>query len=192
MPKLRVRYAYWCGTGQTSRSLNWEDGKALGVTDFADRLDRAIQRGERIRDRRDQEEQASTLSREELKQRHSAAKIELSDHVEKCLKAVVDRFPGFEHTPIYTDDGWGGRVQRLDLALSKAGGSKEEFSRLELLVKPLSELPILALAGKGTIRDKEVFSRTHYQRLEELDLESFQETVDLWVLEYAERYSSHR
>lgn len=167
-----------------------EPSKGCFVTNFGDRLDRAIQRGERIRTRRDQDDRASTLSAEELKSRHSAAKIELSEYVEQCLKAVVDRFPGFEHTPVYSEDGWGGRVQRLDLALSKPGASKEEFSRLELLVKPLSELPILSLAGKGTIRDKEVFARTNYQRLEELDLDSYRETVDLWVLEYAERYTA--
>lgn len=160
------------------------------MAEFGDRLDRAIQRGERTKVRRDAAESASTLSAEELKSRHSAAKIELSEHVEKCLKAVVDRFPGFEHSPVYSEEGWGGRIQRLDLALGKPGGSKEQFSRLELLVKPMSDLPILSLAGKGTIRDKEVFARTTYQRLEELDLDSFRETVDLWVLEYAERYTA--
>ena len=160
------------------------------MVDFGDRLDRAIQRGERIKTRRDEAELAGSLSAEEIKSRHSAAKIELSEHIETCLKAVVDRFPGFEHTPVYSDDGWGGRVQRLDLALAKPGQSKEHFSRLELLLKPLSDLPILSLVGKGTIRDKEVFSRTTYQRLEDLDLDSFRETVDLWVLEYAERYTA--
>lgn len=162
----------------------------LRVTDFSDRLDRAIQRGERIKSRRDEESSAETLSSEEAKSRHSAAKIELSEHVEECLKALVDRFPGFEHAPVYSEDGWGGHIKRLDLALGKPGGAKEEFSRLELLVKPLSDLPILSVAGKATVRDKDLFSRTHYQRLNELDLDSFRESVDLWILEYAERYSS--
>lgn len=160
------------------------------MTDFGDRLNRAIQRGERTKVRRGEQAQASTLSAEELKSRHSAAKIELSEHVEQCLKAVADRFPGFEHTPVYSEEGWGGRIQRLDLKLGKPGGSKETFSRLELLVKPISDLPILSLSGKGTIHDKEAFARTTYQRLEELDLDSFRETVDLWVLEYAERYTA--
>lgn len=160
------------------------------MVDFSERLDRAIQRGERARARREEEAEAETLSAEEARNRHSSAKIELSEHVENCLKAIADRFPGFEYKSVYSEDGWGGRVTRLDLKLGRPGQSKEEFSRLELLIKPLSDLPILSFAGKGTVRDKEIFARSHYQRLEELDLDSFRETIDLWVLEYAERYSA--
>ena len=35
-----------------------------------------------------------------------------------------------------------------------------------------------------------MFSRNHYQRLAEVDLESFRELVELWVLDYAELYAA--
>ena len=49
---------------------------------------------------------------------------------------------------------------------------------------------MLELAAKGTVRNKEVLSRNHYQRLADVDLESFRELVELWVLDYAELYSA--
>jgi hypothetical protein len=48
---------------------------------------------------------------------------------------------------------------------------------------------VLELAAKGTIRNKEVYNRTQYQRLTEVDVTSFVELVDLWVLEFAELYA---
>ena len=129
------------------------------------------------------------MSREDAKARHSSARLQLSEYVESCLKSLVDRFPGFDFHTVYSEDGWGGRISRDDLRLG-GPGPRDEYSRLELLVRPLGDVSILSLVGKAAVRNKELFNRTHYQRLEELDLDSFQETVDLWVLEYAERYSA--
>jgi hypothetical protein len=47
----------------------------------------------------------------------------------------------------------------------------------------------LELSAKGTIRNKEVYNRTHYQRLTEADPKTFVEMIDLWILEYAELYA---
>ena len=160
------------------------------MADFSDRLDRAIQRGQRIRQKSERQSSREEMTREDAKNRHSAGRLELSDYIEKCLKALVDRFPGFDYSSVYSEDGWGGRVSRDDLRLGQGAGPRDEYSRLELLVPPLGEMSILSLSGKATVRNKELFSRTHYQRLEELDIDSFQETIDLWVLEYAERYSA--
>jgi len=35
-----------------------------------------------------------------------------------------------------------------------------------------------------------VISRTHFQQLVQLDLKSFRDLIDQWVLEYAEKYSA--
>ena len=159
------------------------------MTNFGDRLDRAIQRGERIRQSAEQRASKAELSREDAKTRHADGRLQMTEAIEAALKAVVDRFPGFNYANVYGEEGWGGRVSRDDLRLGE-GSPREEYSRLELVVPPLGDVAILALNGKATVRNKELFSRSHFQRLEELDLESFQETLDLWVLEYAERYSA--
>ena len=49
---------------------------------------------------------------------------------------------------------------------------------------------MLDIAAKGTVRNKEVLSRNHYQRLADVDLQSFRELIELWVLDYAELYSA--
>lgn len=49
---------------------------------------------------------------------------------------------------------------------------------------------MLELAGKGTIRNKEAFNRTWFEKLEEASPEKFEELIDAWVLEYAELYAA--
>jgi hypothetical protein len=49
---------------------------------------------------------------------------------------------------------------------------------------------VLDIAAKGTVRNKEVLSRNHYQRLAEVDLQTFRELIETWALEYAELYSA--
>ena len=49
---------------------------------------------------------------------------------------------------------------------------------------------MLNVAAKGTIRNKEVYNRNHYELLGDVDLDSFLEIIDLWVLEYAERFAA--
>jgi hypothetical protein len=59
-----------------------------------------------------------------------------------------------------------------------------------MLVSPATSAQILELSAKGTVCNREIFSRTQYQRLAELDLPIFSNLIDLWVLEYAERYAA--
>ena len=49
---------------------------------------------------------------------------------------------------------------------------------------------MLDVVAKGTIRNKEVFSRNFYQPLNEVDLDRFRELIEQWVLEYAELYAA--
>lgn len=158
--------------------------------DFHTRLERAVERGHQTKDARLREEQARSMTESELKTLHSQARLEVSEHIESCLKSLSGQFPGFEYHSILNDQGWGARVSRDDISLQPGSGSKTLYSRLDLLVRPFSDLHIVELVGKATIRNKEVFNRTNYQRLDQLDTQSFREMIDLWVLEYAERFAA--
>ncbi|MGD9854181.1 MAG: hypothetical protein AB7U20_04440, partial [Planctomycetaceae bacterium] len=91
---------------------------------------------------------------------------------------------------ILNEEGWGARITRDDISLQRGIGSSSRYSRLEMTISPLGSAPIVELLAKGTIRNKEIFSRTYYQRLEQVDTESFREMIDLWVLEFAERFAA--
>ena len=49
---------------------------------------------------------------------------------------------------------------------------------------------MLELAAKGTIRNKEIYNRSQYQRLADADLATFRELVDRWILEFAELFAA--
>ena len=57
-------------------------------------------------------------------------------------------------------------------------------------VRPFSSSHVLELVAKGTVRNKEVFNRTHFQMIDDADVESFVELIDVWVLEFAELYAA--
>lgn len=57
-------------------------------------------------------------------------------------------------------------------------------------MRPLSELYVLELVAKGTVKNREVFNRSHYQQLADVDLAAFRKLIDAWVLEYAEIYTA--
>ena len=156
--------------------------------DFEKRLERAIVRGQQTRDARGREAAEKTFSEEELKTLHSKYRLELSEHIENCLKKLVDHFPGFRFQTIVGEEGWGAKISRDDFQGRSA--RRNQFSRLEMLVRPFNTTHIVELAVKATIRNKEIFNRTHYQFLSQADLDSFSELIDLWVLEYAESYTA--
>ena len=89
-----------------------------------------------------------------------------------------------------TANGAGAPPSRDDLRLSKGGGRSTNYSRIELTVRPYSSINVLDLAGKATIRNKEVFNRNIYEKLEEVDVAKFLELVDAWTLEFAELYAA--
>ena len=57
-------------------------------------------------------------------------------------------------------------------------------------MSPYNKYHVLDVTAKGTIRNKEVFSRNHYQRLDEVDLDRFRELIEQWVLDYAELFAA--
>ena len=118
-----------------------------------------------------------------------AAPLVLTDHIEEALKKLPDHFPGFRFERVASDRGWGAAVSRDDVGRGD-GGRANFFSRLEMTIRPFSTYHVLELTARGTIRNKEVFNRTHYQRLTEANPSGFSELIDLWILEYAELYAA--
>lgn len=157
--------------------------------EFEKRLERAIERGQRVRDRKGRAAAEEAMSEEDLKTLHSRYRLELSDHVESCLKRLADYFPGFQFQTVVGEEGWGARISRDDLVASR-GAAQSLYSRLEMLVRPFTSSHIIELAAKGTIRNKEALNRNHFQFLSDADLESYRELIDLWVLEYAEKFAA--
>lgn len=156
---------------------------------FDDRLKRAIERGEKSKTQRSLAAEQEQLSLEELKTMHSGYRLELSEHIESCLRKLADHLPGFEYQTVVSDGGWGGRLTRDDLHLVPGKPAESRYSRFEMTISPFTPTAILELVTKGTVRNREVMNRKNYQKVEDLDLETFKEMIDLRVLEFAEQFS---
>jgi len=157
--------------------------------DFKERLHRAAERGQQTKDAKAREAAAKALSEEECRRLHSSYRLRLIDHIEKCLHQLADNFPGFHVETIVDDKGWGTAIRRDDLSI-KAGKRDNLFSRLVMTISPHSEFHVLDLLAKGAIRNKENFSRNHYQLLKDADLDSFEQMIEQWTLDYAEQYAA--
>jgi hypothetical protein len=158
--------------------------------DFDARLQRAIQRGQQSKASAEQQRLRAELSEEECKSLHSRSRLELSEHIERCLKRVADAFPGFDYAPVVSSDGWGAKISRDDIEGGAGRPLTKRYSRLEMLIKPYTSSRILELQARGMIRNKEVLSRNHFQFLAEADLDGFRELINQWVLEYVEKFSA--
>lgn len=157
--------------------------------DFEQRLQRAIDRGQQVKNQKGQAAATREMTEEEYRQLHSSIRLELSEHIESGVRKVADHFPGFRYQTVVGEAGWGARIVRDDFAI-EGGKKSNQYSRLELLIRPFSEAHIVELSAKGTIRNKEVISRNHFQFLDKIDTDSYSELIDLWILEYAEQYSA--
>ena len=113
----------------------------------------------------------------------------MTEHIEHCLRDLADNFPGFRLETIVDERGWGAVASRDDMGVAD-GRRVNSFSRLQVVVGPYSKYHVLEILAKGTVRNKETFSRNHYQRLAEVDLERFRELIEQWVLDYAEMYAA--
>jgi hypothetical protein len=157
--------------------------------DFRERLQRASERGQRAKDASARDAAAQAISEEEFRRRHSTYRLALCDHIEHCLHDLADNFPGFRIETIVDDAGWGSLAARDDVGLANRR-AETFFSRLQVVVSPYNKYHVLDIAAKGTIRNKEAFSRNHYQRLDDVDLDRFRELIELWVLDYAELFAA--
>ncbi len=160
--------------------------------DFQQRLAKAVERGHKTGDTRAKAKAEKALNEQEMRRLYSQYRLELCEHIEECLKNLPQAFPGFDFEAIVNERGWGAAVSRDDVTFDRSGARSNSFSRLEMVIRPLGKYYVLDLASKATIANKEVFNRTHYQRLGEADLASFTNIIDLWVLEYAEMFATKR
>jgi len=158
--------------------------------DFEERLQKAIRRGQRRSEAAAAEARLKALSEEELKRLHTKYRLALSEHIENCVRRLPNHFPGFNFETIYGEKGWGAAVNRDDIGRGGAGKAANFFSRLEMTIRPFSEYHVLDLSAKGTIRNKEIYSRSHFEKLEDADPDQYMELIDLWVLEYAELFAA--
>jgi hypothetical protein len=158
--------------------------------DFQQRLEKAIQRGARESGARAQEEARRAMSENEVRRLYSQYRLELSERIEQCLRQVADQLPGFRFEIVVNDRGWGAAVSRDDMQILSDRSRRNYFSRLEVVVRPLTPSQVLEMAAKATVRDREIFNRSHYQRLAEVDPSAFHEVMDLWILEFAEIYAA--
>ena len=158
------------------------------MTDFEERLQQAINRGKQRGKAIADKERARRLSEEELKRLHSKYRLQVSDHIEHCIKRIPEHFPGFQTETIFGEKGWGAACFRDDV---NAGGKRRTnlYSRLELTVRPLNKYNVLDLAAKGTIRNKEIFERSFFEDIDQANPDQFLELVDTWILEFAELYA---
>ncbi|MGI9518887.1 MAG: hypothetical protein ACR2NP_17665 [Pirellulaceae bacterium] len=159
------------------------------MTEFDDQLKKAIQRGLRSHDSRQQQAKEQQMSADDIRRQHNEFRLGISERIEQTLQSLIHQLPGFEYENIYGERGWGGAVSRDELNIRR-GERVNVYSRLEVTVKPLSDLNIVNLVAKGTIKNREIFARKDHKPIAEADLDEFLEQVDRWVLEYAQLYSA--
>ena len=157
--------------------------------EFRERLQKASERGRQMREAKLSEAAARALTEEECRRLHSNYRLTLTDYIEQDLRELGDNFPGFRLESIVDETGWGNVINRDDIAISN-GRRENAFSRLKIVVSPFNKYQVLEIVAKGTVRNKEAFSRNHFQRLADVDIECFRELIELWVLDYAEIYAA--
>ena len=153
--------------------------------DFKKRLESAVERGKEVADRRANNEREREQTEEELRERHSEYRLTLCDQIEKTINQLADHIPGFRAESVYDDDGWGSAAYREALQI-EAGRRTTKFSRFQIVVRPCSDLLVLDIKGKGTVNNREVFNRSHYCKLADVDIADFQQCVEAWSLHFAE------
>lgn len=158
--------------------------------DFESELEAAIKRGQQRVELRQHSARQAELSVEEFRNRHNEFRLNLSEHIELGLKKLANHFPGFDYETIYGSRGWGGAVSRNDIDRGPKGRAGSFFSRLELTVRPPNEFNVVNIAGKGTIRDKELFNWNHYENIIDAKQSAFEKMIDKWMLEFAELFAA--
>lgn len=157
--------------------------------DFESRLESAIARGQRRADVKANQERQKELSEEELRRLHTSYRLSLSDRIETAVNRVADHFPGFQVEALYGEVGWGTACFRDDLRIT-GGQRSNQYSRLEMVIRPHSSLNVLDLKGKGTVMNRELFNRSFYVPVAEVEVDEFANLIDTWAIEYAEVYAA--
>ncbi|MBU6387819.1 MAG: hypothetical protein KGS49_17880, partial [Planctomycetes bacterium] len=157
------------------------------MSEFEDRLKKAIARGASKAESLLSEEQRKRQEAEDHKRLHAKYRLELTERIESVVKKLIDMFPGFRYHSVFGESGWGSACTRDDLVIER-GVRSNKYSRFELVVKPINEFFVLDLQAKGTIADRELLTRALYQPLGQVDIERFYKAVDDWAIAYAELF----
>jgi hypothetical protein len=157
--------------------------------DFESRLESAISRGKKRANWKASQQRQKELSEEELRRLHTSYRLSLSERIEGAIQRVADHFPGFRQESLFGEVGWGSACFRDDLRI-EAGRRNNQYSRLEMVIRPYSDLHVLDLKGKGTVMNRELFNRSFYVPVAEVDIDEFEQLIDSWAIEYAEVYAS--
>jgi hypothetical protein len=160
------------------------------MTDFDDRLQKANRRGEHRQEAKTKAALHQKMTEEQLKSLHGKYRLQLSEHIEECMKKLPDHFPGFQYETVYGEKGWGAACSRNDFGGRNRKQRDNLYSRLMMAIRPHARLSVLELVAKATVRNKEVFNRTYFEELEETEPERFLERIDYWVIEFAELYAA--
>ncbi|MGB7324773.1 MAG: hypothetical protein WBD31_07865 [Rubripirellula sp.] len=156
--------------------------------DFDSRLNAAINRGQKRADQKASAQRAKEMTEDELRRLHTSLRLSLSERIEKAVHKVADHFPGFREESLFGEGGWGAACYRDDLKLV-AGRRENQYSRLEMMIRPYSDSRVLDLKGKGTVMNRELFNRSFFAPIGEVDSEEFEQLIDSWAIEYAEVYA---
>lgn len=159
--------------------------------DFEARLESAIRRGERRAEHVADRQRKQELSEDELRRMHTAYRLSLSDQIERAVGRVADHFPGFRTESLFGEGGWGTACYRDDLKL-EAGRRTNQYSRLEIVIRPYTDLRVLDMKSKGTVANREIFNRGHFAKLVDADEEEFSSLIDTWAIEFAELYAASK
>ena len=158
--------------------------------DFESRLKAAINRGRQRADDRATEARRAEMSEEERRSLHTQYRLKLSDSIEKAVHRIADHFPGFRCESVFGDAGWGTACYRDDLNI--VDGRRENlYSRLELVIRPYSDLGVLDLKAKGTVANREKFNRGHYMPISDVEIDEFEDRIETWSIQYAELYAAN-
>jgi len=157
--------------------------------DFSKKLESAINRGKQVADNKASSERQREQTEEELREKHSEYRLTLCERIEKTINQLADHFPGFRAESVYDEDGWGSAayIEALQIVGQKRS---TKFSRFEIVVRPCSDLLVLDIKGKGTINNREVFNRSHFRKLAEVELGDFEQCIEAWSLHFAEMYAA--
>ena len=159
------------------------------MTDFEDRLKEAIERGKVRGQQVLSEEAKQAASESQLRNLHSKYRLALNEYIEKVIRQMIDHFPGFRYESVFGDAGWGAACWRDDIVVD-GRTRRSRYSRFEMAIRPINDFFVLDLQARGTIANRELFNRGHYQPLGEADIENFKKQIDAWAVEFAELYAS--
>ena len=157
--------------------------------EFKSRLESAIARGKQRAEAHAKLQRQKELSEEELKRLHTSHRLALSDRIEVAVRGVADHFPGFREESIFGAKGWGSACYRDDLRI-ESGNRTNQYSRLEIVIPPFSDLHVLELKAKGTVMNRELFNRNYFVPIPEVEVDEFSQLIDAWAIEYAELYAA--